>query len=1599
MTEPDSSASSAAGSLVERLLASIDATGDRADILRAFAKAYVHRAPTEVLARYTDQQLIAQISGLLELAEQRDGPVAARAFNPSLDEHGYQTLGSVVETNCEDSPFLVDSLSEELSSHGLEVRSVIHPVVGTKRDEDGGITQVLHARAAEVRESMMHFEVNRRLTPDELSVVNAGVKGVLADVKAAVSDFDEMKSRVASMTDAASDGTGRYSPEEIQESIDFLQWLADGNFVFLGYREYVIENGSFAVVPDSGLGILSNAEDSHYATPVPLDSIDPEVLGRLTGGDLLLISKTNRTSTVHRRVKMDYVGVKRVARGGEVVGELRLLGLFTRKAYMEPASKTPILRRKLRQIVEAEDLIEDSHDYRAAIELYESFPKDELFAADVDHLRSTVLGLLDLQERRAVRLFVRRDIDGRRVAVVIALPRDRFNAELRVRLQELVRRCFRGSFVDYHLSLGESDPAQIHFTVHIDGEIPDVSIADLEEAVVSLARTWDDKLRDQLIVLHGEERGVELGEKYARRFPDHYKAARAISRAVSDIEQFERLDAGESFAVALTNEPSTEQVLTRIGLYKSGGKVPLSDFLPILERLGLRVVDEVPTRLHGGDGETFLHDFGVLDGDGRHLDLEARGELVADAITAVWEGHADSDSLNRLVVTAGLTWRQVVILRAYRKYRQRVGAAFTERYQHEAFANNPKLTAKLVRLFELRFDPDAERDEEAEAKLREEILAGLDAVPALDEDRILRSQLNLIDATVRTNALLPDVSSIAFKVDSGSLQDSPKPTPLYEIFVFSPRMEGIHLRGGRVARGGIRWSTRLEDYRTEILGLMKAQMVKNTVIVPVGSKGGFVLRRPPADPDELPGEVEAQYKTLIRGMLDLTDNLVDGEAAHPPGLRVYDDLDPYLVVAADKGTATFSDVANTIAAEYEFWLDDAFASGGTTGYDHKRLGITARGVWESVKRHFRELGHDVMNTPFTAIGIGDMSGDVFGNGLLFTDKLRLVAAFDHRHVFIDPDPDAATSFAERRRLFRLPNSSWDDYDRSLLSAGGGVWARSEKSILLSPEARKALDVEAGALTPNELISAILKAPVDLLWNGGIGTFVKSSAEKHADVGDRSNDGVRVDGRDVRAKVVGEGGNLGFTQRGRIEYDRSGGRINTDAIDNSAGVDTSDREVNLKILLSLAVATGELSKAERIDLLRDVEEDVARRALYDNYLQAQILSQEVTASPKRIESYEELMGRLEGEGLLDRRRERLPSPREMEKRRASKRRMARPELCVLLAYAKRSLKLALLDSPMLDDPFLDEEIRSYFPAKLVERFDHLISRHPLRRELLANLVANDVVDAQGITFVSRFSAETGAEPAEVVRAYWIAKRVAGARERWGVVESLDGVLDPATQNELMVGVDRLVEHMALWYLLNAPGAPIGETIKKAAPSFAELAAVLDRTGSDEWREARLAEARRLEELGVEPELAHRHAFQPELAHGPNIIAVAEQTGRPIAEVAQAFFLAGERLHIDWLEQRLEALPDQTSWQVRAAEVMSDDLMSARRDAAANVLANGAGPVADSVQSYLDSHVAASERLNRLISALSREDPPSLAALTVAIRQLRGLVTEPSGDTVP
>jgi glutamate dehydrogenase len=1566
-----------------------DESTGRERALAAFADGYIRRIPDFQLAGQPDDEVFAELGSVFDfVADREPGEVAVRVYDPDPGVHGYHLATTVVDVAVDDSPFLVDSVRAAIERSGHEITLDAHTVVSLVRDDSGGVVDLGRVGEGKARESVQHYVLGARLDAEAQEELAARIVAVLGDVARAVRDFDAMNDAVERMIGFARSGRARYDAGEIEEAVAFLEWLTDLHFVFLGYREYsfidVEGERCLAVVPGSGLGILSDTSLSRFAEPVPVSELPESLTERYATGFLLVVSKTNNRSTVHRPARMDYIGVRIIGSDGQVVGEARLLGLFTSKALMADPSSIPILRGKLAKVLDREDLVEGSHDYRAVVRVFNSMPKAELWSMPVDALRTTVEGLVSSEQSDQVRLFVAPDLLNRAVTVMVVLPRDKFNAALRKQLQAMVLDRFGGEAIDYHLSLEEETGARIHFTVWVGtGQVPDVPLDELQRAVVELARTWEERIRHVLAPM--TDAAAELVRRWSPRLPDYYKNSTHLEIAAGDILQLDAFEsAGEALAVGIQNEEGAH-ALTRIGVYARGDKLELSQILPVLEALGLRVVEEVPTRLDGPEGEVFIHDLGVLDAAGDRLDIGACGTRVLDAIGAGLRGDIHPDSLDRLVVLTDLSHQQVGILRAYRTYRQRVTSRFTSGYVNDTLAAHPHIAERLVRLFEARFDPEA--TSEAMSAIEATLVDDLDAVTSLDEDRILRGFLDLIMATVRTNAFRPDRASLSLKLRSAAVPDMPEPVPLYEIFVFAPHVEGVHLRGGPVARGGIRWSDRREDYRAEVLGLMKAQMTKNAVIVPVGAKGGFVLRAPPSVGDA--GETVADaYRTFIRGLLDVTDNLMAGEVVPPPGVRRHDTDDAYLVVAADRGTATFSDTANEIAADYGFWLEDAFASGGSAGYDHMALGITARGAWESVRRHFLDMSVDVDTEPVSVVGIGDMSGDVFGNGMLNSRRLRLVAAFDHRDIFLDPDPDPYLSFEERRRLFALPRSTWQDYDRELISSGGGVWSRMAKSIALSDPVRIALGTDAESATPDELIRMILCAPVDLLWNGGIGTYVKASGETHAECHDRANDAVRVDAAALRCRVVAEGGNLGLSQAGRIEFAMAGGRINTDFIDNSGGVDCSDREVNLKILLRVAEERGLLTRGDRLALIAGATEEVTSRVLKGNRDQALILSQDEAWSQSNLEAFEDLMKTLERHGLLDRRLEGLPSTDELWERAKNAQGLTRPELAVLLAYSKRDLVAALLASTVLEGSDMGPNLLAYFPDSVTERFSDLVASHPLRREILATVLANRVINDQGITFVNRLVMETGAERAHVVPAYLLAQHLVGAHERWQAVEDLGAVVDPDVRRRLLDGIDALVESVARWFLRRQEELPDPGELQVARALFGDLETRLASPSVASRSAERMAEIEELIGAGVPAGLAQRHVHHDDLVHAPDIIELAIGYDRDVESVAELFMLIGERYRLDWLESQVAQVSAGTRWDRWAIRSVEDDLVRLRRDLAGWVLETTevTDPV-EALAAYAASRPERHARLEQFMQLLAQEGSSDLDPLMVAERQIR------------
>jgi len=1572
----------------------------RADV-EAFAHAYFLRVAPDDLAEHAAEDLFGAALSHWDFARQRaSGSERVRVFNPEMDEHGWQSTHTVIEIVNDDMPFLVDTVTMAVNRRGLTLHLFIHPIMDVARDARG--RRCAQADGGTLRESLMHVEVDRLVDAAARQALADEIARALADVRTAVADWQTMRHKILEIM-AQLDATPPPLPgDELREARAFLDWLANDHFTFLGYRNHDLvkvqgEDG-LRVVPDSGLGLLRVPPGADLSATFA--ALPPKVRERARARELLVITKSNTRSTVHRPGYLDYVGIKRFDEKGEVCGEHRFLGLYTSTAYMALPEQIPLLRRKVAQVIERARLEPHSHAGKALANILNVHPRDELIQSDVETLYQTALGILQLGERQRLRLFVRRDPYERFVACLVYAPRERYDTALRRSWQAMLETAFQGTSSDFDVSLSESVLARVLVTVRTTpGAIPPADVDALEAHLAAAMRRWEDDLADALVEAHGEARGVELHDRFAAAFPAGYRDDFSARAAVPDIDLLESLSAQKTLALRLYRPPESAHDTLRFKLFHYGAAVTPSDSLPMLERMGLRVLEEHPYRIAPVAGTSlWIHDFVLRVLGETEVDVEALDEIFEDAFARIFEGSLESDGFNQLVVRARLDADEVAVLRAYARYLQQINFSLSQAYIERTLAAHAPIARALVELFRERFDPGAPAGADG-AERAAAIEAQIDTVEQLNEDRVLRQYLALVRATLRTNWFRRDAAGrrrpfLSFKLDSKQVPDLPEPKPHVEIFVYSPRFEGIHLRGGKVARGGLRWSDRHEDFRTEILGLVKAQMVKNTVIVPVGSKGGFVLKKaPPAsERDAYLAEGVACYQDYLRGLLDVTDNRVGDAIVPPPDVRRHDDDDPYLVVAADKGTATFSDIANAVSAEYGFWLGDAFASGGSAGYDHKKMGITARGAWESVKRHFRELGVDTQRAPFSVVGIGDMSGDVFGNGMLLSKCIRLLAAFDHRHIFIDPDPDPARSWEERKRLFGLPRSSWADYDTTQISQGGGVWPRSVKSIALSEAARRVLGVDAARLSPNELIGAILRAPVDLIYNGGIGTYVKASDESHAEVGDRANDAVRVDGAMLRCKVFAEGGNLGVTQRGRIEFAQADGRINTDAIDNSAGVATSDHEVNIKILLGLAVSDGELTAKQRDKLLAEMTGDVATLVLRDNYFQTQSLSITRRMGVRLLDAQTRFMRALEKSGRLSRAIEFLPDDEALERRRARGEGLTTPEAAVLLAYAKLWLYDELLASRLPDDPWVATALARYFPARLRQGFAAYMSRHPLRREIIVSHVLNSMINRVGSTFVHGFVDATGAGPAEVVRAYLLQREIFDLVPHWQAIEALDNQVADEVQAEMLILGGRLTVRATGWFLRSTRlGEDMAATIAHFARGVDTLRQNLDALLDADSRAQVESLAQGFLARGVPESLARAVASSEFLFAALDILEVADRAHLRETSVAGVYFGLAEALQLPWLRACIGKLPGEGHWPALARAAMRDDLAGLQRALTAQVVegARAAATPQDLIAVWCEGRAMALGRAQRLIAELRAGPTPDQSMLSVALRELRNL----------
>jgi glutamate dehydrogenase len=1608
--------------LIERIAQAVPAAGKSAkaqsSLQQRFIRSYFRGVGEEDLtARPPGVLAKAATNHFAFGAQRRAGQSLVRVFNPDLQRDGFESPHTVVMLVTDDMPFLVDSISIVFNRAEMAVHMIVHPVFDVHRDGRGRLLDLGANGSDETRaESWQLYEIDRQTDPAQLEKLQHQLEATLADVHVVVADWTAMRDKAKGLSSALEANPPPLPAEEISEGRHLLEWMEGRHFVFLGYRYYKLERGSSEdkLVPDTrtGLGILRNGgHTSARSGPITLRG---EVRARAREPELLILTKANSTATVHRAEYLDYIGIKSFDERGKVSGEHRFLGLWTSTAYHRSFRDIPVLRRKAERVIEYFGLDSQSHDGKAVLNVLETYPRDELFQASVEDLIRIARGVVNLYERRTVRLLVRRDPYHRFYSCLVYVPRDRYNTEVRQRIETIVREGFAGKSVESQVQISGSNHARVHVVVHTDPDSrakPDFTA--IEQRIAEAALTWADRLRNVVVENKGEAEGLALASRYRRAFPAAYEEDVSPRDALDDLADLEGLrqqsaplpDDAKASALRLNLHRPPEQKPARVHLkvVKLGDPVPISDLLPMLENFGLRVISERPYELAWPEGgSAWIQDFELEHRDRLPIEIAKVETNFNDAFLAAWRGDIENDGFNRLLLVAGLAAREIVVLRAYCKYLIQTGAPFSQAYMERTLAANPGIARNLVRLFERRFDPDAVRpargaQRDAE-KLVAQLRADLDAVSSLDEDRILRAFLSLVEATLRTNFYQFQQSDtrksyVAIKLDPSRIPDLPLPRPKFEVFVYSPRVEAVHLRMGYVARGGIRWSDRREDFRTEILGLMKAQNVKNTLIVPVGAKGGFVCKQLPANGtrEEVQAEVIACYQTLIRGLLDLTDNIVAGKIVPPPRVVRRDTDDVYLVVAADKGTATFSDIANAISMDYGYWLGDACASGGSAGYDHKKMAITARGAWECVKRHFREIGTDIQEQDFTVIGIGDMSGDVFGNGMLLSRHIRLLAAFDHRHIFLDPAADSATSFVERERLFNLPRSSWDDYDRKKISKGGGVFPRSAKSIPLSAEASAMLGLPATAAAPIEIIRAILRMQADLLWNGGIGTYVKSSEESNAEVGDRTNDALRINGSELRAKVVGEGGNLGLSQRGRIEYALAGGRLNTDFIDNSAGVNTSDVEVNIKILLNPLMQAGKLTRGERNKLLARMTNEVATLVLRNNYLQSQAISTLEQHSKARLPEYQHLIRTLERSGDLNRSLEFLPADDELADRRKRGVALTRPELSILLAYSKIWLTNHLLASDVPEDPYLASELVRYFPAPVQERFARQIPQHRLRREIITTATTNSLVNRMGPAFVPRAQEDTGAAPAQIARAYTAAREIFDMRDTWARIEALDTKVPAKLQYSMGFQTARLLRHVTYWLLAHRKrelqvDAAVAEFRKGVRQLEAETSSFLSGADRERFEKVRKEHV----EAGVPPDLATRIASLTANNAALDIVEIASRHEVGVAEAARVYFETGTRVGLDWLRDQIEQLSVEGPWQAIARTGLRDAAMRIHRRLAERVLSKTEQGAAHArVTSWVNASGDDLAHWQRTLAEMRGSSAIDFASLSVGVESVRKL----------
>lgn len=1599
--------------IIDRIEAEIrdNFSASEAQYISNLTRLYFRDALEEDMINEPIENLYGTIICLWDFLQLRTGhQPKVRVYNPNFEEHSWQSTHTVIEILTDDMPFLVSSFNMALVRLGHTIHLTAHPVIQVKRNKKGELEEVAENIQGGITEALMRFEIDRLSDTNLLDDIKEELLNSLADVKKTVEDWSIMQKRLNEAIAESEKISHLKDKDNHQENLDFLRWVGNNHFTFIGFRAYDLvkekDETHLKLVDGSGLGTFRDTNDKKVKRDIVLNddlaglAIDPD--------NILILTKSTAISTVHRPVHLDYLGIKRFDNKGEVIGEWRFFGLYSSAAYIARMQDVPLLRKKLAHIIEKANVDPNSHKGKNLKHILNSYPRDEMLHAPVEELYGTIERILAIQERRQLRVFIRKDIYGRFLNALVYVPRDRYNTEIRIKMQDILMTACNGTSAEFNVQFSQMVLARVNFTIQIADpkNSPNVDVDDIQRKMQEAMSSWDDKLLTALQTSNGEEGGNKLYAQYAPYLPAAYREDFSPNAAVLDIERLNSLAGEGDISTHLYRQVGQSKNHYFFKVYGSGTTLVLSDVLPILECMGLRVLEARPYELDNHEENiknTWIVEFAISVDADVNLEKNTQRESFQEAFSQVFSRRVENDRFNALVLDASLSWRQVTMLRALTKYLMQLQVPFSVQYMQQTLEKNSNIARLLVQLFEQRFDPNqtAKRDEKVQ-KLLEKIEAALDQVANLDEDRILKHYLSVVQAMIRTNFYQADENGnikdyVSFKLDPSMIPAVPLPRPKFEIFVYAPWVEGVHMRGGKVARGGLRWSDRMEDFRTEVLGLVKAQMVKNAVIVPTGAKGGFVAKqlKKNASREDIQAEVVRCYTTFISGLLDITDNLVQNELVPPACVERYDEDDPYLVVAADKGTATFSDLANSISAKYGFWLGDAFASGGSNGYDHKKMGITARGAWESVKRQFKEIGIDCQTTDFTAVGIGDMAGDVFGNGMLLSKHTKLIAAFNHMHIFIDPTPDPETSFAERERMFKLPRSSWEDYNKELISKGGGIFNRSAKSIPINADIRKALGIEGNmkSMAPTDLINAILKAPVDLLWNGGIGTYVKAESETHADVGDSGNNALRVDGRELRCKIVGEGGNLGLTQRGRIEFAQNGGLISTDAIDNSAGVDSSDHEVNIKILLNRVVENGDMTEKQRNTLLAEMTDEVGRLVLRHNLGQSHVLSLANSQATERLADHWRLIQSLVREGRLNREIEFLPSDAQIKKRMNKGQGLTRPEISVLLAYSKIKLSEQLVEDGIGEDPDLLTQIHQYFPPQLGKRFDSQMASHPLLQEIIAGHVTNNIGNRMGPTFSTYVQEETSASALNLVRAYMAAEDIFGIPALWNAINNLDFKVDNSLLNKLLIRIQNLLEHATLWLLRNTRESlsiqKLKDTYKPGVEIIrANMQAILTEPSQQHLTDITLE----LVEQEIPEDIAHQISSLHYLFYGLDIIRVAANTDKEVLDVAQTYFALEMDLELHWLRHSVSELVASDMWQRRAKAGLGDEVDNSLRTLTQEVIQSSPDikEQEERLAHWREQNSDNIQHYRTTFGEIKSESDLTLAMITVAIRELRNLI---------